>query len=141
MKIVSFFLAIVVMASVLISCKKDKPEAVITGKWEGKFGELTETPAYHYGFVVKPDGTLVRINPNGLVEGLGEWGAIGTAFTGWSELHLPVGTPWVLKIINFLWQEHTMNRLAKLSAPGVWAIIRRMGGCFFLKRNRGRVYI
>ena len=83
MKIVSFFLAIVVMASVLISCKKDKPEAVITGKWEGKFGELTETPAYHYGFVVKPDGTLVRINPNGLVEGLGEWGAIGTAFTGW----------------------------------------------------------
>lgn len=83
MKILSFFLAIIVMATVLVSCKKDKPEPVITGKWEGKFGELTETPVYHYGFVVKPDGTLVRINPNGLVEGLGEWEASGTAFTGW----------------------------------------------------------
>lgn len=71
------------MAMVFVSCKKDDVAPVVTGRWEGKFGELTETPTYHYNFVVKPDGTLVRLGANDLVEGLGEWELEGTAFTGW----------------------------------------------------------
>lgn len=84
MKILKMFFGFLLMAVVLVSCKKDDGATPgVTGNWEGKFGELTETPTYHYSFFVKPDGTLVRLGANDLVEGLGEWQLNGTEFTGW----------------------------------------------------------
>ncbi|MEO6231631.1 MAG: hypothetical protein ABJB11_11450 [Ferruginibacter sp.] len=85
------FAAVMIFATFLASCKKDKEVTTstsITGKWTGTFGapDAIEDPI---GFNIKPNGVLETLDYAGVKNGEGTWQLNGATFTA----HFIMGIP------------------------------------------------
>lgn len=83
MKIMKSILAILLLASTFVSCKKDKAESgkQIQGTWVGKWGDQQATPTSFISFQINRSGTLKRLNQQGETIAEGTWSLDGIEFT------------------------------------------------------------
>lgn len=83
MKILKSFIAVILLGTVLMACKKDDvtPPFVFEGKWEGKIGNGSSTPSGQYALNIMPGGSLQRLSSSGAVSGTGTWQLAGNSFT------------------------------------------------------------
>lgn len=83
MKIVKQILLATLLAVSLVACKKDKVSANgIAGTWEGKWGDVGQTPANFIKFSINSNGTLTRLDQQGQTIATGTWSLNGIEFTG-----------------------------------------------------------
>ena len=82
MKLLSVLIAVLMMAVLFTSCKKDKTSATtrIEGNYSGKWGDVVGDPHSFFSFQIKQDGTLIRINEQGLQIATGTWILSGNNF-------------------------------------------------------------
>ena len=75
---------IAVLATVFFACKKDDVKTVVSpalsGVWEGKWGDVGQTPTNFIKFEFKSNGTMVRFNEQGQVIANGTWTVNGINF-------------------------------------------------------------
>jgi hypothetical protein len=64
------------------SCKKEKTSAnkTIEGIWQGKWGDVGQTPVNFIKFEIKPGGEMKRLNEQGQVIANGTWILNGVHF-------------------------------------------------------------
>ena len=83
MKIVKQLLLATLLVVSLLACKKDKVSANgISGTWEGKWGDVGQTPTNFIKFSINSNGTLTRLNQQGQTIATGTWSLNGVEFTG-----------------------------------------------------------
>lgn len=89
MKIATIIMAGIITIAAFSSCKKENPAPpfVIEGKWNGKIGTGSVSPASQFSLHIKPGGELERINNAGNVTGNGTWQLTGKNFSGSYELN------------------------------------------------------
>ncbi len=75
MKIIKSIIVAALLATSLIACKKDKSvfNQSLVGIWEGKWGDVGQTPVNFIKFELKGNGTLTRLNQQGQVIANGNW--------------------------------------------------------------------
>ena len=75
---------IALLTAVFFACKKDDIKTVSTptlsGIWEGKWGDVGESPTNFIKFEFKANGTMARFNEQGQVIASGTWTVSGINF-------------------------------------------------------------
>jgi hypothetical protein len=83
MKVVNIMMALLLTAFAFTACKKEKDQVnghSITGVWQGKWGDVGQTPQNFIKFEFKSNGELVRFNDQGQVIANGTWSVNGVQF-------------------------------------------------------------
>jgi len=72
------------LTTTMFACKKDEatpaPANSIAGVWEGKWGDIGQTPQNFIKFEFKSNGTMTRLNEQGEIIATGNWVVNGVEF-------------------------------------------------------------
>lgn len=77
-------LLVALLVTAFLACKKDNTEpkdsASLAGIWEGKWGDVGQTPGNFIKFEFKSNGTVNRLDEQGVIIATGTWTVSGVNF-------------------------------------------------------------